>query len=68
MTATAVEPQAYRVRDAAAILNISQRSLWRMVATGEVPCVRYGPQTVRILASDLRAFVQSKRTGRLVAA
>ena len=70
MATLAAEPQrrTYRVRDVASILGISERSAWRLISSRELPCVRFGVQSVRILADDLESFIQRHReTGKVAA-
>lgn len=39
---TKQEPLAYRPREAAKVLGISERTLWQLTHDGKVPCVRLG--------------------------
>lgn len=41
-TGTKQEPLAYRPREAAKVLGISERTLWQLTHDGKIPCVRLG--------------------------
>lgn len=41
-TETKHEPLAYRPREAAKVLGISERTLWQLTHDGKIPCVRLG--------------------------
>jgi excisionase family DNA binding protein len=56
-------PLALRPRDAAKVLNISERHLWQLTKDGIVPCVRIGLGTrkiVRYPTHDLRAWLSQQ--------
>lgn len=36
------QPLAYRPREAAKVLGISERTLWQLTHDGKIPCVRLG--------------------------
>jgi len=46
------------VQDVAQVLNVSRRTVWRLVATGRLPAVRLGPQVVRFRHQDLQRLVR----------
>jgi excisionase family DNA binding protein len=49
-------------RQAAEVLGVTDRTVWKLVDQGDLPAVRFG-RSVRIDPADLRAFVESaKRT------
>lgn len=50
-------------REAAVVLSISARKLWSLTACGEIPAVRIG-RSVRYLADDLRAWIDSRKGAR----
>ena len=53
-----------RHREAAAYLGISERSLWTMGSTGEIPQVRFGGgsrQSVRYDIGDLDAWIDARK-------
>jgi excisionase family DNA binding protein len=50
------------VRQAAEALQISERKLWSMTASGEIPRVRIG-RSVRYDPIDLRAWIEAQKTG-----
>jgi len=43
------EPLAYRLRQAAQLLGISQRVLWQMARDGEIPCAYIGTGRRKLL-------------------
>ena len=48
-------------REAAALLGVTDRTVWTLVHRGNLPAVRFG-HSVRIDPADLRAFIErSKR-------
>ena len=49
-----------RVRDAAQILNVSQRTIWRLLDDGELSRVRVG-SCVRIDAAELQNFISQRK-------
>ena len=49
------------VSDVAERLNISVRSVFAHIAEGDLPRVKFGHRTVRILESDVEAFVNGLR-------
>jgi excisionase family DNA binding protein len=49
-------------KQAAAILAISERTLWQLTNDGHLPAVRFG-RTVRYDLDDLRAFIAARRCG-----
>ena len=54
-------------KQAAALLAVSERTLWQLTNDGTLPVVRFG-RTVRYDPSDLRAFIAARRCGGQVAA
>jgi hypothetical protein len=62
----ALQPELYRIRDAAAVLGVSERMVYSFIETGELIPVRLpGTGTkrlpVRIARVDLLAFVDRHR-------
>ncbi|HMO14420.1 MAG TPA: helix-turn-helix domain-containing protein [Pirellulaceae bacterium] len=51
-----------RPREAAEWLKISERSLWSLTQSNEIPSVRIG-RSVRYELADLIAFVESRKNG-----
>jgi len=45
-----------RMREAAQVLAVSERTLWTLVARGEIPAVRYSRRCVRVRRADLEAW------------
>lgn len=65
-SAIVLQPELYRIRDAAAVLAISPRMVYSLIDAGELACVRLPGQgtkrqAVRITRSDLQAFVDGLR-------
>lgn len=54
------EPLLLKPDEAAALLNISPRSLWQYTKSGELHCVRIG-RSVRYSPADLEAFITSRK-------
>jgi len=50
------------VKAASSYLCISERKLWSMTQTGEIPCVRLG-RCVRYDLQDLDSFIQKMKSG-----
>ena len=62
-TPPAIEP-LLNARQAATVLNISERLLWSLTNRGDVPCVRLG-RNVRYDPADLKQFItNAKRVTR----
>lgn len=55
-------PRLMKINEVAAILQISRTSAYRLAATGEIPCVRFGRATVRVRPEDLEWFIQASRS------
>lgn len=50
-------------REAAAVLSISERTLWGLMRSGAIPCVPIG-RSVRYDPADLRAWIASSKVRR----
>jgi excisionase family DNA binding protein len=50
-----------KIPQVARLLQTSVSDVRRKVQAGVLPCVRLGPRQVRVLASDLQAYVESRR-------
>ena len=64
--ATVAVPKLMQARDAAAILSISERSLWTLAQAGRIRCVRLGTKKrglVRFALEDLQDFISRSKTG-----
>lgn len=46
------------------VLGCSDRSIYQYVRDGELRSVRLGNRSVRIDPNDLRAFIESRKTGK----
>ena len=57
------EPQRllWNCHEAAAAMNISERTLWSLMSDGKIPCVRIG-RSVRYDPSDIRAWIEAQKT------
>ncbi len=61
-----LQPELYRIRDAAAVLGVSERMIYSFIETGALTATRL-PSTgmkrapVRIARADLLAFVDRQR-------
>lgn len=60
MKSTIETTRLMTVKNAAAYLAISERKLWDMTKTGEIPAVRLG-RAVRYDRSDLDSFIQQAK-------
>jgi excisionase family DNA binding protein len=49
------------VSEAAKALAISQRTLWGLTKSGEIPCVRINGWTVRYDPADLKAWMERQK-------
>ena len=47
-------------REAADVLGVTDRTVWKLVDQGDLPAVRFG-RSVRIDPADLRAFIDSAK-------
>lgn len=64
--AVVYQPELYRIRDAAAVLGVSERTIYSLIESGDVVSVRLPGtgtkrQAVRIARADLLAFVDRLR-------
>ena len=50
------------ISEAAEYLAISERSVKRLIARGDLPCIRFG-STLRFAFADLEAFIARNRSG-----
>lgn len=49
-------------KEAAAMLAVSDRTVWAMAKRGELPCVRFADRIVRFDPADLAAWIKSRKT------
>jgi len=56
-----VAEQLLRVDEVAEFLAVSRRSVYRLVQSGQLRCVRVGAASPRIRVGDLIAFIESQR-------
>jgi excisionase family DNA binding protein len=50
------------VREVAALVRVSPRTVWNYVAEGRLPKVTLGDKTIRFRPQDVEAFVSSEIT------
>ncbi len=50
-------------KQAGELLGVTERTVWTLVADGELPAVRFG-RSVRIDPADLRAYIDRCKTPR----
>jgi len=55
-----LEPMLLTPRQAARVLSISERTLWGLTKSGDIPAVRFGGRNVRYSPDDLRAWIQRR--------
>ena len=53
-------PMLLTSREAAKLLNISERTLWQVTRDGKLPCIRIG-RAVRYDFHDLHAFIAERK-------
>jgi predicted DNA-binding transcriptional regulator AlpA len=58
---SSTEPLLIKAPDAARILSISERKLWSLTASRQVPSVRIGKKMVRYSIEELQEWIQSKK-------
>jgi len=51
-----------REKEAARLLQISNRAMWALGASGKIPVVRVG-RSKRYDVEDLRAYIRAQKTG-----
>jgi excisionase family DNA binding protein len=56
-----VIPKLLKLPQVAEILQVSRTQAYRLAATGELPSVRFGVQTVRVRLDDLQKFINENR-------
>lgn len=62
-----VEPnfeQLWRADQVAAYLQITKSAVYKLAARGELPCRRFGGQTIRFVPAEIRAWVNDQRPAR----
>lgn len=52
-----------KANEVAEILRVSKTQVFRMMHAGELPHLRFGPQTYRVKESDLRAYIARMQDG-----
>ncbi len=57
---TAAQPLLVSPREAARMLSLSERTLWSLTASGNLPRIKLG-RLVRYSIDDLRQFIDQRR-------
>ena len=58
MPAPSIEdPDQLSVPQGAAVLGVSERTVWKMIAAGEIPAIRHGRRITRVKRSELLALI-----------
>lgn len=52
-----------KVSEAAAALRVSDSTVRRMIVSGELTAVRYGPRLTRVARGEVQAFIVKSVTG-----
>jgi excisionase family DNA binding protein len=55
-------PRLLSVKEAAAFMQVCERTLWGWTDRGELPAVRFG-RVKRYVLADLEAFIARQKTG-----
>lgn len=53
-----------KIKEAASVLAVSERTMRSIRASGALPIVRPSPGTIRIRPEDLRQYIEETRDGR----
>jgi excisionase family DNA binding protein len=56
------EPLAYRIRDAARLLSLSERTVWQLIKSGELPARRIG-RAILVTRTAIEEFLDSSEGG-----
>ncbi len=56
-----IEPILLTVRQAAKLLNLSERTLFTLTKAGKIPVVKIGDRGIRYDPADLRAWINSAK-------
>jgi len=62
-----VQPQVLTLREVQAELRLADRTLRRLVATGELPVIRLGQRVLRVRREDLDRYLRARSQGGNVA-
>lgn len=60
---TSIVEKLLTYKQAGVLLGVTDRTVWTLVADGELPAVRFG-RSVRIDPADLRAFIDRAKTAK----
>jgi excisionase family DNA binding protein len=55
--------QLLKLREVGAELRLADRTLRRLVATGELPVIRLGRRVLRVRREDLERYLHARRQG-----
>jgi excisionase family DNA binding protein len=62
-----MQTKLYTVPEAAALLSLSPKTIWKMCYAREISCVRPRPRSVRIPASAIEEIIEANTTPAKVA-
>jgi len=54
----------WSVPDAAQVLGVSTKTVWRLIRCGDIPAVTVSPRRTLIDPSDVRAYIEAHKTRR----
>jgi excisionase family DNA binding protein len=54
-------PRLLKAAEVAEVLRVSRAHVYAMVASGELPAVRFSGQSVRVVEEDLNRFINDRR-------
>lgn len=52
--------QLLKIVEVAAVLKVSRSQIYRLIAQGDLPHVRFGEETIRVRVGDLNRYIESK--------
>lgn len=58
-----VDPDLLTVKEAASLLSVSERTLWKMIAEGRLAAIRLSRRITRIHRSEVRTMIDGASPG-----
>ena len=58
------EPLLLKLRDAAELLQVSDRTLWQLSKDGDIPSIRVGVRSVRYCRKQLQEWIEQQKAGQ----
>jgi excisionase family DNA binding protein len=58
-----VDPDLLTVKEAASLLSVSERTLWKMIAEGRLAAIRLSRRITRIHRTEVRALIDGASPG-----